>query len=214
MNRYFFVFLILPSVLGLSSCKKTQFDVADLPEEPVIEVVKKRDFVSTIPAYGVYSAGLFQVNIESEDGPFVKVGQKASVQLLPGKARVPCVVSRFLRGVTAETKQGLAWLKPTESRVVGLRDGDFIFASITTEVKHDALAIPRGAVFVRDGKNWAITKSADEAGKTVFKPVEVKTGATSNDEVEITDGLNEKQSIAVSGAIGFLFPEFKAGADD
>ena len=95
-----------------------------------------------------------------------------------------------------------------------MRDGDFVFAMIITRTKHGALAIPRRGVFIKESKTWAIEKNTDEKGKVEFKAVEVEVGTASDELVEILKGLKEGGTVAVDGAIGFLYPDFKAASED
>jgi hypothetical protein len=211
MSKWGIILLFL-----LSGCKSEHLEVPAVPEEVSFEKVKKQDFVVSVPGYGIYNGGTFQVNIEAEDSPLVQSGQKASVQLLNGKKQVACQVIRILRSVTAETKQGIAWLRPLslDLKKSELQEGDFVYATITTQVKSGVLVIPRRAVFVRDSKYWAIEKGTDEKGKEELKAGEIQVGSSSLESVEVLSGLEEKQEIAVDGGIGFLYPDFRAASDD
>lgn len=203
-------------VLAFSGCKRKAFQVSEFEEEPEVVQIKKHDFVETAPAYGVVSGGAFQVNIEAEDAPKVQAGQTAVVQAIPGTTSVRARVSRILRNVTAETRQGIAWLEPLDSQMSRkiFREGDFVFAILTIRIKHDALAIPRNGLFIKDSKTWAIVQRTNEKGKVEFKPVEIEVGTSSMEEVEVLKGLDEGQKVASGGAIGFLYPDFKAASED
>lgn len=203
------------TLAALSGCTRKTFEVPEFAEEPEVVEIKKQDFVETAPAYGIYSAGSFQVNVEAEDAPKVQVGTLAVVQPIPGKTKVRARVSRILRSVTAETRQGIAWLQPLDPAEArrGIREGDFVFAVLTLRVKHEALSIPRNGLFIKDSKTWAIVKGTDEKGKVEYRPTEVEVGTSSMERIEVLKGLADGQSVATSGAIGFLYPEFKAAGD-
>jgi multidrug efflux pump subunit AcrA (membrane-fusion protein) len=214
--RLFCSLMVGLCVFAFAGCKSKHMDIPELAEEAELEQVKRQDFTETAPGYGIYSEGMFQVNIEAEDAPMVQAGQSALVQSIPSRKSIPCRVTKILRSVTAETRQGVAWLHPldVEQAKEQLRDGDFIFASITTRVKHGALAISRRGVFIKESKTWAIEQEKGDGGKVEFKAVEIEVGTSSDDLVEIIKGLSEGQSVAVGGGIGFLYPEFKAASED
>lgn len=60
----------------------------------------------------------------------------------------------------------------------------------------DALALPVDAV-IRDGNGSHVYV---QRGRNTFRPVMVKTGIENFDQVEITEGLSEGDTVAVSGA--------------
>ena len=74
----------------------------------------------------------------------------------------------------------------------------------------EAIAIPVDAV-IRDGKG---THVYIQAGHNTFQPRMVKTGLESFDQVEITEGINEGDTVAISGAY-LLYSEIilKKGTD-
>ncbi len=74
----------------------------------------------------------------------------------------------------------------------------------------DAVAIPADAV-IRDGKGAHVYV---RVGHNTFRPRMVKTGVESFDQVEITEGINEGDTVAVSGAY-LLYSEIvlKKGTD-
>lgn len=65
-----------------------------------------------------------------------------------------------------------------------------------THSSHNAIAIPSDAV-IRDGNGAHVYV---QSGHNTFQPRMVKTGLESFNEVEITEGLNEGDTIAVTGA--------------
>ena len=79
-----------------------------------------------------------------------------------------------------------------------------------THSSKEVLAIPVDAV-IRDGNG---THVYIQAGHNTFQPRMVKTGLESFDQVEITEGINEGDTIAISGAY-LLYSEIilKKGTD-
>jgi Cu(I)/Ag(I) efflux system membrane fusion protein len=79
-----------------------------------------------------------------------------------------------------------------------------------THSSKEALAIPIDAV-IRDGNGSHVYI---QAGHNTFQPRMVKIGLESFDQVEITEGLNEGDTIAISGAY-LLYSEIilKKGTD-
>ena len=79
-----------------------------------------------------------------------------------------------------------------------------------THSSREAIAIPIDAV-IRDGNG---THVYVQAGNNTFKPRMVKTGLENFDQVEIIEGINEGDTIAVTGAY-LLYSEIilKKGAD-
>jgi len=90
-----------------------------------------------------------------------------------------------------------------------LKPGQQVQVALTYSAK-EAIAIPVDAV-IRDGKGAHIYLLA---GHNTFRPQMVKTGVESFDLVEITDGLKEGDTVAVSGAY-LLYSEIilKKGTD-
>lgn len=65
-----------------------------------------------------------------------------------------------------------------------------------TRTSRDAIAIPTDAV-IRDGKG---THVYVQSGLNTFQPRMVKTGIEGFDQIEITEGLNEGDTVAITGA--------------
>ena len=79
-----------------------------------------------------------------------------------------------------------------------------------THSSKEAIAIPTDAV-IRDGKGAHVYV---QSGRAIFRPRMVKTGAEGFDQVEITEGLSEGDTVAVTGAY-LLYSEIilKKGGD-
>ena len=67
---------------------------------------------------------------------------------------------------------------------------------VFTHSSKEAIAIPTDAV-IRDGKGAHVYV---QSGPAIFRPRMVKTGAEGFDQVEITEGLSEGDTVAVTGA--------------
>ena len=90
-----------------------------------------------------------------------------------------------------------------------LKPGQFAQVFLTHSAKK-AIAIPVDAV-IRDGNGSHVYV---QSGHNTFTPQMVKTGVEGFDQVEITEGLNEDDTVAVSGAY-LLYSEMilKKGTD-
>jgi Cu(I)/Ag(I) efflux system membrane fusion protein len=96
-----------------------------------------------------------------------------------------------------------------ENRNLRYKPGQQVQVFLTHSSK-EAIAVPTDAV-IRDGKGSHIYR---QAGNNTFRPVIVKTGVESFDQVEITEGISEGDTVAVSGAY-LLYSELilKKGTD-
>ena len=90
-----------------------------------------------------------------------------------------------------------------------LKPGQFAQVYLTHSSKH-AIAVPVDAV-IRDGKGSHVYL---QSGHNTFRPQVVKTGVEGFDQVEITEGLNEGDTVAITGAY-LLYSEIilKKGTD-
>jgi membrane fusion protein, copper/silver efflux system len=96
-----------------------------------------------------------------------------------------------------------------DNRQLTFKPGQQVQVYLTHSLR-EAIAIPVDAV-IRGGKG---THVYVQAGHNTFRPRKVKTGIESFDQVEITEGVNEGDTVAVSGAY-LLYSELilKKGAD-
>lgn len=74
------------------------------------------------------------------------------------------------------------------------------------------LAAPTDAV-ATDGDRSYVFLAGKKHGKAIFKPVEVKTGQTTNGFIEIVSGLDAKKKIAIKGAYILISQWKKADAE-
>ncbi len=81
---------------------------------------------------------------------------------------------------------------------------------LLTHSAREAIAIPTDAI-IRDGKGAHVYV---QSGRAIFRPRMVKTGVEGFDQVEITEGLTEGDTVAVTGAY-LLYSEIilKKGGD-
>jgi multidrug efflux pump subunit AcrA (membrane-fusion protein) len=105
----------------------------------------------------------------------------------------------------------VAWLELERPCVFSL--GDFLTASITTG-SHRVLALPEKAVLVLAGAPVAVRRGPDKDGKAVYETVTLETGAAKDGLVEVRSGLKAGDQAVISGAIGYLYPDFKSSAGD
>jgi multidrug efflux pump subunit AcrA (membrane-fusion protein) len=200
-------------ILTLAACsRRAAFEAPALDDTPAVAVAAPADLPVRVPAYGiVLKNGEIEVNIEAADAKLVHPGQDAVVFVPPAPAAIACRVSRVLPSASAETGQALAWLTPLAR--AGATANDFVAATIVVSVKRRALAGPKSALLIRDGKTVVVRVDTGEGGKPAYVPVEVAVGAESDDAVEIKSGLKSGDKVVTRGALGFISPDFKAGAE-
>ena len=211
-----FAFVISTSVLAAGCKKSGHFEIKELSDEPELQKVSMQNIPETIPGYGIaLSSREFEVSIEAADAKLIHEGQKAIVNSIPAREHIFCQVSRVSRNVSSETGQAIAWLRPNKSS--SIINGEFIFASITTNVLHHALSVPNEAILIKEGKTMVIkeTKSTEKGkeGKSVYVPTPIVLGFQSPEIAEVKSGLSPNDQIVTQAGIGFLFPDFKSGAD-
>jgi multidrug efflux pump subunit AcrA (membrane-fusion protein) len=195
----------------------SEVHVAELSDQPLVQNVAYKDLSDEIPANGIsiLEDGRFQfeVNIEADDSAKLHVGEQAVAYAIPNKQPIACRVSRVLASVSSETGQSIAWLTPiTVSSSVSA--GEFIYARIVTGTRRHVLTVSRKALFVSDGKSMVVRETRDSEGKVSYVPNPITVGLISSDDVEITSGLHGGDKVVVEGGIGFLYPDFKANAEE
>lgn len=206
--------LLLAAISALAACAKhEEFKAPDLVDAPVVAAAALADIPVRVPAYGIaLKDGRLEVNIEAGDTKRVRAGQEATAYAAPERTPIPCRVSRVLAVASAETGQAVAWLTPTRDRRAA--PNEFVSASIVVAIKRRALSVPASAVLVRDGRTLVVRADAGADGKTVYLPVPVVTGDESDAAVEILSGLKAGDRVVTTGAIGPLYPDFKAVSGD
>ncbi len=138
----------------------------------------------------------------------IKVGDNVAVQVsgesTPIEAKVTFLSPEFRNNMQITIMR--ATIKNQDNR---LKPGQHAQVFLTHSA-HEAIAIPIDAVIRDEQGSHVYVRS----GNNTFRPRRVKTGIENFDQVEITDGLNEGDTIAVTGAY-LLYSEavLKKGAD-
>lgn len=208
--------LLAPALAALlAACSRKAFEAPELSDAPVVRKAALGVVHLTAPGYGIAlsrEGGVqFEVNLEAEDAPHVRAGDPCTAYSPPSTAAVACVVASVRRGVSEETGQAIAWLSPRGA--ARWPSGEFVFALITTGAKKNAVVVPPSAVLTKDGKSWVVVREPGKEGAAQYSPVEVATGDSSDGVIEVAQGLAAGQEVVVQGGVGYLYPEFKAGAD-
>ncbi len=202
----------LTMILALTGCSQGKMSVSDITDEPMTAQVTVKDLPEMVPAYGVVAGKTIEVNLEAKDGPLVHLSQKAFARLSASSQTPECRVVKIFRNANTATGQAIAWLKPLSSEP--LPDGDFVSAQIVIRVKQQVLTVPREAVYIKDGQTMALFAQKAKDGTVSYGPVTVRTGIESDKDVEIISGLKPGDEVVTQAGIGYLYPDFKANADD
>lgn len=175
---------------GMVAHRYAQVGEMAVPGKPILTIVD-------------LSKVLVAVNVDNADIGKVKVGQKAkvSVDAFPGDAFEGEVIK-----VAKTAKSGLLGIRaesPTFETVIELAPGSFEFkpgmlVDSEIEVLHhkDVLYVPLEAIVMKGTREGVFVVSEDQA---FFR--EVKTGPSSDTDIEILEGLEPGQRI-VANALG------------
>jgi multidrug efflux pump subunit AcrA (membrane-fusion protein) len=220
MNKINLSTLVLLSSLLctiLTACgNMKEFSVPPLTDPPVLAGAAFKDMADQVPTYGISMREgrqvQFEVNIEAEDSPKVRAGERAVAYPIPKKIPIPCRVSRVMRSVSSETGQSIAWLDPIQVSSTVPR-GEFIYAAIHTGLHPHALSVPREAILVNNGQTMVIRRQMGTDGKASYVPQPVEVGIVSDIDVEIKSGINSNDQVVIQSGLGFLNPNFKANAE-
>ena len=139
----------------------------------------------------------------------VKTGDKVTVRVSGDDNETMQATVNFLSPEYRSNSQITIMRASLENKSLKYKPGQQVQVILTHSSK-EAIAIPTDAV-IRDGKGSHIYR---QAGNNTFRPVMVKTGVESFDQVEITEGISEGDTVAVSGAY-LLYSELilKKGTD-
>jgi Cu(I)/Ag(I) efflux system membrane fusion protein len=139
----------------------------------------------------------------------VKTGDKVTVRVSGENDQSMQATVNFLSPEYRSNSQITVMRASLENRNLRYKPGQQVQVFLTHSSK-EAIAVPTDAV-IRDGKGSHIYR---QAGNNTFRPVIVKTGVESFDQVEITEGISEGDTVAVSGAY-LLYSELilKKGTD-
>lgn len=135
-----------------------------------------------------------EAELYSDEARLVKEGDKVKVSVTGVDKPVDAVVTFLSPEFRSNTQVVMmrAEIKNSDMKFKPGQQAQVYF----THSAHDAIALPVDAV-IRDGKGSHVYV---QTARNTFKPKVVKTGLQSFDQVEITEGLNEGDTVAVSGA--------------
>ena len=163
------------------------------------------------PLYKIEDVGSLWVEAElyPNETSLVRVGDMVSVRVSGVEGKAIEAKVKFLSPEFRNNSQ-IAIMRASIDNPDGvLKPGQFAQVFLTHSAKK-AIAIPVDAV-IRDGNGSHVYV---QSGHNTFTPQMVKTGVEGFDQVEITEGLNEDDTVAVSGAY-LLYSEMilKKGTD-
>ena len=141
-----------------------------------------------------YAITTVQVNLPNSDIGLVRIGQKVNVQnyalrdeIFTGRlVTIDPTIDPQTRTFTASVEVANPRLK--------LRPGMFVKADIVVEDHPQALVIPKNALQTRDGQPVVFVVEGVSAEMR-----EVRTGIETKDDIEILEGLSEKERLVVKG---------------
>lgn len=127
--------------------------------------------------------------------PWVKVGQKASVELsyMPGK-NFEGTVTYIYPMLNMETKTAKVRIEVRNTPNLEFKPEMFATVEIKSPVALNAVAVPEQAIIRSGERNVAVIA----LGGGYFDPREVKLGVTAGGFVQILDGIKEGEKIVVS----------------
>lgn len=188
-------------LVNLERSGQAQRQVAILaPDDGVVTELNVREGQQTMPGTPLMRiANLARVWVSVEipeaQGSWVRTGQKAEARLqgLPGKV-FPGTVEYVYPQLDSQTRTVRARLSFDNPGVV-LKPGMFANVSLAGAQRDDVLLVPSEAV-IRTGERTVVILSEGEGR---FRPAAVRTGDERDGLTEILGGLNEGESIVVSG---------------
>jgi multidrug efflux pump subunit AcrA (membrane-fusion protein) len=196
----------------LAGCSKKEPTIPDVTDDPVTTPISIKDLPIIALTAGVVRGGSLEVNLEAVDAIRVTDGDVAQAWLDISQKPLQCRVTSVLRDVNLSTGQAIAWLKPMRNEV--LSEGDFYTAQIIIRVKHHVLTLPQDAIYIREGKPTVLLEQTAKDGTKTYVPTFIETGTAFNGDIEIVSGLTPGDQVVTQAGIGFLYPDFKANADD
>ena len=139
----------------------------------------------------------------------VKVGDKVTVRVTGSENETIEAKVDFMSPEYRSNSQIVTMRASVKNTNGKYKPGQQVQVFLTHSSKQ-AITVPVDAV-IRDGKGSHLYR---QAGNNTFRPVIVKTGIESFDQVEITEGISEGDTVAVSGAY-LLYSELilKKGSD-
>lgn len=163
------------------------------------------------PLYKIEDIGRLWVEAElyPNETSLVKVGDKISVSVSGVENTVIETKVNFLSPEFRNNSQ-ITIMRASISNPEGtLKPGQFAQV-LLTHSSREALAVPIDAV-IRDGQGSHVYL---QSGENTFRPQMVKTGVEGLEQVEITEGLKQGDTVAITGAY-LLYSEIilKKGTD-
>ena len=154
----------------------------------------------SMPVVKVAQSDLLRLRmpVPEEDVPFIKIGGDVQIKLSDGGKAISGKIIRFTRELTESTRTMLAEVDVPNPDLT-LSAGMTAETTIVLQAKKNVLTVPDGAVVKADGQSYVLI--VDGANKVQKVPVTL--GIQGADRVEITQGLDEHQSVIVSGQANY-----------
>jgi RND family efflux transporter MFP subunit len=154
----------------------------------------------SMPVVKVAQSDLLRLRmpVPEEDVPFIKIGGDVQIKLSDSGKAISGKIIRFTRELTESTRTMLAEVDVPNPDLT-LSAGMTAETTIVLQAKKNVLTVPDGAVVKADGQSYVLI--VDGANKVQKVPVTL--GIQGADRVEITQGLDEHQSVIVSGQANY-----------
>lgn len=138
------------------------------------------------------------VNVLEKDIPRIESLTEASVKVdaLPDKV-FKAQVTRINKAVDLATRTVSMQLE-IDNKDQQLRPGMFATIALSSETHRDALVVPKEAI-LKDTQGSYVMTAVTEAGKSKAKKALVKTGASDDVQVEISEGVSIGDKIITTG---------------
>jgi RND family efflux transporter MFP subunit len=161
--------------------------------DPGMNVIPGVSSITVVKIEKVYA----NVSVPENEIASIKKGQKGTITIsaLNGQSFTGTVEEVGVMADPLAHSYKIKIIIPNEDKQI--KPGMICSVTIATEVKAKGVIVPNQAVFVdEDGKNYVYTVNAST--KQAAKKY-VKTGLLLNNGIEITEGLNENEIVAVTG---------------
>lgn len=160
-------------------------------------VVQGEMVQAAAPAFTVadFSPLRVRVHLPEPVAAKVRVGEAVALETEVGDAELTALVERISPVVDPATGTVQVTLQLPEGARV--RVGGFVKARLTTDRKHDVLAVPKLALVEEGGLRSVFVAAADTVRK-----VEIATGLHDETHVEVTSGLEEGWTVVTLGRGG------------
>lgn len=132
--------------------------------------------------------------VPEEDVPFIKIGGSVQIKLVAADKTISGKIVRFTRELTTSTRTMLAEVDVPNPDLT-LSTGMTAETTIVLQSQKDVLTVPAGAVLGKDRRAHVLIVDAENK----VQDVPVTLGIQGSDRTEIKSGLEEHQSVIVSG---------------